>query len=159
LSSAWTMQLSAGVERSEYSFLTATGPFSNADANFAFDLGLRKRTDLDTLNLDLRRTISPNASGFLVERNELRVYARRLLSERVALLGGARLVNMTSLDNADEREDRNFYRVELGAEWALARQWFLSVGYNYTWQEFSKETTAALAREADANELRLLLAY
>src|SRR5690606_10730663 len=111
LSSAWTMQLSAGVERSEYSFLTATGPFSNADANFAFDLGLRKRTDLDTLNLDLRRTISPNASGFLVERNELRVYARRLLSERVALLGGARLVNMTSLDNADEREDRNFYRV------------------------------------------------
>jgi hypothetical protein len=157
LSTTWTMNLTAGVERSDYSYLSDIGTVKNADTNFAFDVGLRKRTELMTLNLDFRKAVDPNSVGYLVTRNEIRTYIRRRLSERVALLGGIRLSQTATLAEANRAADRDFYRANLSGEWAMTQQWYLTVGYNYTSLKFPNVQTNN--RDANANEFRLEFNY
>lgn len=83
LTETWSFSLSAGVQRNEFSFVQGANVIDNADSNPTYGLGFRNRSDRTTWNIDLRRRLNPNGSGFVVVRDELRVFVDRQLTPRL----------------------------------------------------------------------------
>lgn len=137
LGRGWTFNLAAGVSRSDYSFVNSEDQvIDNADTSFTYGLGFRQRTERNTMNFDLLRQTNPNSTGFLTLRDEIRIYVRRALTERLS--GGLALRNYRTetLDDVVSNDQRDYTRVELDLEWALTPRLFLTGGVNLTSQEF-----------------------
>jgi len=137
LNELWTFDLTAGLQRSEFSFLDDGDELvDNASTNFTVTLEFQKRTELSTLDLGLYRLLDPNAVGFLVERNELRVRFARQLSERMRVGFGFSAVDMGALERENVR-DRQYLRADVDIEWAFTRQWSFTARVGAVDQEFS----------------------
>ena len=154
LSETWTFSLSAGVQRNEYTFVDGANIVDNADTNPTYSLSFRKRAEQTTWNIDLRRRLSPNGAGFVVVRDELRLFANRQLTPR--LTGSAGLIAFATGTVGDIRQgaDRDDFRVETRIEWALTQRFFINGGINYTVREFTNAGT-----DADSNELYVGVTY
>lgn len=138
LSRNWTFTLLTGVSRSDYSFLGQQGQMvDNADTNFTFAVGLRQRTDRNTVNIDLSHETIPNSNGFLTLRDELHVYLVRAFSERLQGQAGVRGYVTETVDDVVDDDDRDYMRVDLALEWAMTERLFLNGGYAFTSQRFS----------------------
>ena len=141
LGRGWTFDLTAGVNRSDYSFVNEQNQVVvNADTSFTYGLGFRQRTERSSLNIDLLRRNNPNSNGFLTLRDEVRVYLRRAMSER--LTGGlaVRTYRTQTLDDVVQNDQRDYMRVELELQWALNQRMSINGGYAFTTQEFQAAT-------------------
>lgn len=148
ISDVWTFMLSTGLRRSDIEFRDSSGDFvDDVDTNFALSLGFRKRSERSTLNLDVRRLIDPNSSGFLEQRNEFRVSLRRQMTP--TLTGGIafRAIDSGTLGDVTTA-DRNYARINLSLEWALTRSWAVAVGYDSIYQKFQGQS-----RDATSNAI------
>ena len=140
LSDLWTFTLSTGVQRSEIAFLDAQAQFiEDVDTNVTLGLGFRKRSEIATLNFDLRRLIDPNSSGFLEQRDEVRLSLRRRMSP--TMTGGVafRIIDTNALESTLPSVGRDYARLDLSLEWALTRSWSLGLGYDTIYQKFANE--------------------
>lgn len=144
----WTFILSAGVSRSDYTFLNSQGMLvDNADTSLTYGLGFRQRTTRNTINIDARRATNPNSGGFLTLRDELRVYFRRALTERLSGRVALRGYHTQTLDDVVQDDDRDYFRLEFDMEWALTPRLFIIGGYSFTTQEFATQS----AEDASSN--------
>src|SRR5690606_28825068 len=133
----WTCYWAAGPHRSESRLLDDGDELvDNASTNFTVTLEFQKRTELSTLDLGLYRLLDPNAVGFLVERNVLRVRFARQLSERMRVGFGFSAVDMGALERENVR-DRQYLRADVDIEWAFTRQWSFTARVGAVDQEFS----------------------
>ena len=144
LSRDWNFNLEAGVSRSEYSFLNQQfEPVDNADTSFTYVIGFRQRTERNTINIDLSRETDPNSGGFLTLRDELHVYLSRAMTERLRGEVGLRGYASKTLDDVIANDERDYFRLDLGIEWAINQQLYLNGGYAFTKQQFEEEFTDA----------------
>ncbi|HEY8518625.1 MAG TPA: hypothetical protein VIN61_00985 [Gammaproteobacteria bacterium] len=138
LSDTWTFALSAGVQRSEFRFLLdpTLGTFEEGvDTTATLSLGFRKRTEIATLNLDARQLVAPNASGYLEQRDEFRVFLNRRLTPRLNGGFAIRYIDTSTLGDVS-RFERDYYRAGFDFEWAMTPQWSLGGGFDWTRQEW-----------------------
>jgi len=136
LSEIWSFSITTGLQRSDFVFLDVDDEIvDNASTNYTFDLSFSKRTELASLDLGIFRLLTPNAVGFLTERNELRVLYRRQLSERLRAGFGLRAVEVGALDG--DSVDRDYVRADFDIEWSLSPAWALSARYGAMDQSFS----------------------
>ena len=137
----WSFNLQAGVSRSDYSFLNdQLQPVDNADTSFTYQLGFRQRTERNTINIDLSQETTPNSSGFLTLRDELHVYVSRAMTRRLHGEVGLRGYASKTLDDVIDNDERDYWRMDLGMEWAMTEQLFLNGGYAFTKQQFAAES-------------------
>ena len=154
LNELWTMILNAGVQRNEFTFNDGSGNIDNATTSDVLGVALRRRAELTSMNLSLTRRIQPNASGFVVERDEFRGFVERRFTPRLTGRVGLRLYETATLDDARDVDQREDARFELNLRWALTQRWFVDAGYNYVSREFVVEN-----RDADSNEFFLGINY
>jgi hypothetical protein len=155
ISDVWTFMLTTGLRRSDITFRDAQLAFvEDVDTNFALNLGFRKRSERSTLNLDVRRLIDPNSSGFLEQRDEFRVSVRRQMSP--TLTGGLafRAIDTNVLGDAATYASRDYARIDMYLEWALTQAWSVGVNYDSIYQKFEDDT-----RDANSNSVSVSLGY
>jgi hypothetical protein len=148
VSDLWSFGVAIGAERSEYAYLDAVNAYvSGTHDDLVVDLGLRKRTERSTIDLQVRRRTSPDSFGFIVVRNELFTALRRDLSPR--LRGGVvvRVIGAEALGGALQT-DRDYGRLEFNIDWALSYVWSLVAGYQHSYWDSS-----AVARDARSNSV------
>lgn len=147
LNEVWSFNLSTGLQRSEFTFVDEDGVVvENATTDYSMNIGFRAETEISTLNLAVQRLLSPNAVGFLTERNQLRVNYERQMSQRLTGGFGFRYTDTGVLDDTRVGGGfgREFLRLDLDLEWAFSPTWSLNVGYSAVDQEFD-------AQRADGN--------
>jgi opacity protein-like surface antigen len=155
LSRDWRFSLAAGVNRSDYSFVNPSlEPVENADTSFTYQVGLRQRTERNTINIDISREAAPNSGGFLTLRDQLRVYVSRAFTQRLRGEVGARNYTTKTLDDVVTDDERDYLRVDLGIEWAMTEQLFVNGGYAFTSQKFGDE-----ADDASSNQVFIGFSY
>jgi hypothetical protein len=153
---AWSFELNTGVSRSDFTYLNSQDQLvDNADTSFTYGLRFRNRTDRNSFNIDVLRQTNPNAGGYLYLRDEIRVYMRRAMSERLTGGIGLRAYSSETLDDFAQSDERDYARLELEMEWAIAPRVFLSGGYAFTSQEFADVT----AVKAESNSIFLGITY
>jgi hypothetical protein len=156
LSEVWTLNLAAGMQRSDYSLLRdELDRVENVDTNMTLGLGLQKRAERSILSFYLGHRVDPSASGYLVVRDEARVSVDHEITQRLTTQIGVRLLRSRTLDDVSRIEDRNHARFQASFEWAMNPRLFLISGYRFTTQEFVREET----RRADSNMVYLGMAY
>ena len=137
LSESWSFFLSTGLQRNEFTFIDQNDEIvDNASTDFTMNIGFRQRTVRSTMNLDIQRLLSPNAVGFLTERNQVRWVYRRQMSERLSGGVAFRYTETAVLDNPSGFE-RDFLRLDLDLEWAFTPTWSLNFGLGAIDQDFS----------------------
>jgi hypothetical protein len=154
LSETWSFSLSAGVQRNEFSFVEGGNVVDNADSNPTYGLSFRNRAERTTWNIDLRRQISPNGSGYVVVRDEFRVFADRQLTARLSGRLGLRAFATGTVGDVRPGSDRDDFRLESRLEWAFTQRFLINGGINFTSRKFSSQGT-----DADSNELYLGVTY
>ena len=133
---AWSFELTTGVSRSDFTYLNSQDQLvDNADTSFTYGVRFRQRTDRNSINIDVLRQTNPNAGGYLYLRDEIRVYMRRSMTERLTGGIGLRAYSSETLDDFAQSDERDYARLELQMEWAIAPRVFLSGGYAFTSQE------------------------
>ena len=138
LNELWTFNLTTGLQRSDFSFVEENGEIvDNAATNYTMSISFGKRTELSSIDIGLFRFLTPNAVGFLVERNELRLRFTRQLSERLQAGFGFRAMETGALDR--EIRDREYLRADFDIEWAFTPSWSFAARYGAMDQEFSGE--------------------
>jgi hypothetical protein len=156
LSQLWTLNLAAGVLRSDFEFLTNQQLTDSATTDYTMRLGVRKRAERSRMNLDFIRNVYPSASGFSSIRRELRMYYDRTLTQRVTARFGVRLNETKSLGDVNVEDNREYARVEIDFEWALKPVLFLQTGYGYTAQDFTEDL---IPQKADSNSIYVGMSY
>ena len=140
LSDIWTFTLSTGLQRSDMEFRNAQAQLvEDVDTNVTLGLGFRKRSDVATLNLDVRRLIDPNSSGFLEQRDEVRLSLRRRMSPTVTGGFAFRAIDTNALEDTLPTVGRDYARVDLSVEWALTPSWALGLSYDTIYQKFANQ--------------------
>lgn len=136
LNEIWSFNLTTGLQRSDFTFRDADGEFvDNATTNYTFSLDFERRTQLASFDIGLFRLLTPNAVGFLVERNELRLGYRRQLSERLRAGIGFRAMETGALDRSTV--EREYLRADFDIEWSFTPAWAMTVRYGVLDQSFS----------------------
>ncbi|HET8698026.1 MAG TPA: outer membrane beta-barrel protein, partial [Gammaproteobacteria bacterium] len=140
LSPTWTMDLSAGVARTDYTFVTTTGGIvDNAVNNFTFDTSFRKRSELTTWTIELGRSIDPNSNGFLSARDDLRVRVAHQFRTRLAASFGVRGSRVdTPAETVGGGFDRDYWRASFQIDWQMTRRWLLTTGIDHVTEEFTQ---------------------
>src|SRR5690606_5544560 len=136
LNALWSFNLTTGLQRSDFTFVDEDGAMvDNAATNYTMGLSFGKRTELSTVDIGLFRLLNPNAVGFLVERNELRLRFTRQLSQRLRAGFGFRAMETGALDR--EESDREYIRADFDIEWAFSPSWAFAARYGAIDQTFS----------------------
>jgi hypothetical protein len=137
LSEIWSFVFGVGLERSAFTFETTEGgTIDNADANFTMNLGFTKRTDLSSLDFNLRRAADPSASGFLTVRDEIQVVYRHRMSERLTMNLGLRALQERALNHSEGQSGRDVARLSFDIDWAFTPSWSVAFGYDALSQRF-----------------------
>ncbi len=137
LNELWTFSLTTGLQRSDFKFVdpTTSEVVDNASTNYTMSIGFSKRTELSALDIDLFRVLNPNAIGFLIERNEVRVRYARQLSQRLSAGVGFRAMETGTLEGVSA--DRQLLRADIDVEWAFTPSWSFAARFGAIDQEFS----------------------
>jgi hypothetical protein len=128
----WTMDLTAGVQRSDFVYLDFTGQtVDNAEANFTLSVTMRKRAERTSWNVGMGRYLNPSSAGFLEARNEVRASVAHEFSEKLRGQLGVRVAEYTPLNEREPLPNRRYGSATLEIEWAMRRRWFVVGGLDY----------------------------
>ena len=157
LTETWTIRINAGVQRSDFIFRdrTTLDFVDNADSNILANLQFRRRTERSSVVVDFGRRANPNASGYVVIRDQLRLEATRRLTERVTGGIAFRASETTSLDDVNTNDDREFTRIQAYFDWAITPRLYMQVSVDHIRQQFVNATV----ERAKSNSIRLGIFY
>jgi hypothetical protein len=156
LTQRWTMDLTAGVQRSDYTYVDVLNNLvDNADADFTLGIIIRKRSELTNWNASVGRYVTPSSNGFLEARNELRVVVTHEFSGKLSGSFGLRMSEYTPLNESESLPERQYANAALQLEWALRRRWFVTGGVDYS----DEERTDFAALQADSTMIYVGMTY
>jgi hypothetical protein len=156
LSQLWSLNLTAGVLRSDFEYVAGNRLTESAATDYTMRVSLRKRAERSRTNIDFVRGAYPSASGYTAVRREIRMYYDRALTQRVNARFGVRLNETKSLGDVNVENDREYARAEVEFEWAWKPVLFLQAGYRYTTQDFTQDL---IPNAADSNSFHIGMAY
>jgi hypothetical protein len=157
LTEVWSLNLAAGVLRSDFEFLTNTQQFTDsATTDYTMRLAFRKRAERSRLNIDFTRNVYPSASGFSSVRREFRIYHDRALTQRVNARFGVRLNETEPLGDVGAANNREYARAEVTFEWAVKPVLFMEGGYRFTAQSFEEDL---LQQRNDSHSIYIGMSY
>lgn len=157
--------LNVGAQRIDSEFINPVTNVRTEGSHTAFLFGLGLRTDVSEItswNVNLGRSVQPNGTGFLVERDEFLVAVDHAFGPRLTGQLGARLFRNEAVDDDVMFTDRDYARVQGELRWAFTPTWSLFGAYQYTWQDFERqELLTGTGREgtASANAVTLGITY
>jgi hypothetical protein len=122
---------------------SVVGTDSSSETGFEGGIGTDWSWEVTRVFLDATSAVEPNASGRLVQRNQLRFRLLHQFSPRTSGWVGARLQRDEALvDSTDPFRDRDYATGSLGMEWRFSRDFSLSAQYDARWQEFDDDPSA-----------------
>jgi hypothetical protein len=124
------------------------------DTGFSGGIGVRWSFEVSQLYLDLTSDLDPNASGRLVQRDQLRFRYDYRLTPTLDLITGARVVQDAATGEDDEFEEREYANASIGLAWRFTRQWTLGGAYTYVWSDFENDVSSA-----EANRISIGITY
>jgi len=116
--------------------------------------GLRWVAGLTDLFLDATRTVGPTSSGFIVERDQLRLRLDRAVTPRFSFFTGVRGVRDEAIDENTTFTGRRYATADLGVRWRMQQTLSLLASVDYTWQEFGEG-----GEDADSSGALLTFVY
>lgn len=126
---------------------------SNDDRNLVGDIGLRKRSELTTMNFNVTRSLAPSSNGTEVVRNQFRFYVDRTVTERLSASAASVYIDETAVASA-ERVDRKYLTIDATLTWRLTST--LSAYGTFTY--FSNEYDRTVSNSQSTNN-RLYLGF
>jgi len=124
------------------------------DIGFVATIGGIKRTGLTTFAGTLERTVSPSASGEIVQNDQLAFNVSRQLSERAEIIIRSTIYETESLRDLSSNANRRFIAVEPRLRYELSPSWAVEAAYEYRRiKEFDDPDSA------DSNAVMLSLNY
>jgi hypothetical protein len=105
--------------------------------------GLNWDFRLTQLFLDATRTLDPNARGYSILRDQLRLRVERKLTAKSVLLLGVRAYQDTATGNSALFPERKYLTGTLGARWRFERSWTIAAAYDYVRQRYQVDPAAA----------------
>lgn len=124
------------------------------ETGFVATLGGSKRTGLTTFSGTLERTVSPSASGNLVENDQLILNVSRRLSERAQFILRSRIFETEATQDTASNANRRYIAIEPRLRYAVSPSWSLEAGYEYRRQKRFFETESG-----DSNAVFLSLIW
>jgi len=146
--------IAGGTQRSDYALTTGGRRVRGTDDTPTFGLTIDKRGERSSMRTELQRRMSPDASGFVAPRDELRVSWTRLMSPRVAGRMALRAIDAEGIPEVVGSE-RRYGRLELGLDWALRPTWSFIAGYSYE----KARSDLTIGDPAESNALRIGVRY
>jgi hypothetical protein len=104
--------------------------------------------------LDATRTVEPNASGYSVNRDQLRLSLTRAYSPTVNLILAARYSQDSATQTGAAFENRIYGLASAGAQWRFGRAWTLNGEYDFTYQRF--ESVPAVNEHSNGGVLSVI---
>lgn len=152
LTAEWSNQVSETSEvfvRAGASRVESVDGLGGSDWNNGFTggAGVRWSFEVTEIFLDANRYMDPNASGRIVERDQLRFELRRQLSPYTTLLFNARGIRDGKTDANDVFQDREYATAGAGFAWRMTQKFTLGGGYQYRWREYDGDPNDATANE------------
>ncbi len=156
LNEIWSLDLTAGLERSSFNYIDVNGEsVGNAAANYILDVGLAKHTATGTVTIDLSRLINPSAAGFMTARNEVRMVYQHAMSQRLTASFAVRAFRTEGLSSRQNEAQRTYTRGGFELDYAFTPTWSLAFGYDVLDQKF----TEVMRADGRANILSVSAVY
>ena len=105
--------------------------------------GVKWTWQITELFLDATRTVDPNATGFSIVRDQLRLRITKTLSPKFSVVIGARGYRDTATGKIQEFRERKYAVGSLGVKWRFRRAWTLAGDYDHTWQRYQPDPSAS----------------
>jgi hypothetical protein len=128
--------LRAGVQRTIFNEDPLTATPADEVTNYLAGAGVRRSAGLTDLFLDVTHSVGPTASGFVVQRDQLRLRLTRLISPRFSVFGGLRGIQDRAVESDALYRRRQYATGDIGVEWRVRQQLSIVATADYTWQEF-----------------------
>jgi hypothetical protein len=143
LSETWTLNFSAGVARTDYTFTDSLGQIvSNANNGFIFDVALDKHSPLTTWSINVGKSLDPNSNGFLSTRDDVQAQVDHKFTQRLTLTAGLRASQVQSVAESVVNDQRDYYRATFQVAWAMTRRWQVTAGFDRLTEEFNDNSEA-----------------
>jgi hypothetical protein len=144
-----------GVKRSDFEVVgPGTIRTSLQETTPLFAAGMRWSFLKSELFVDLQRVVDANASGFVVERDDLRAFYNHRFSVRLLGYVGGYLIRDESVTSGGTYVPRRYYTALAGLEWRVLRALAVRGEVGHSSQEYVGESGAA-----DGNSARVSVVY
>ena len=127
---------------------------SDWNTGFTGGGGVRWSFEVTQVFFDVTRYLDPNASGRVVERDQLRFELLRRVSPLTTIFLNARGIRDGQARDEDTFQDREFAAAGVGFAWRMTQKFTLGGGYQYVWRKYEGEPN-----DAASNELHLGITY
>ena len=115
---------------------------SGSETGFEGGIGADWTFQVTRLFIDATASVEPNASGRIIQREQLRLRLERQFGPRTNGWVGARYQRDTALtEDINAFNDRDYATGTLGLEWRMTRDFSLVGQYDARWQEFENDTS------------------
>ena len=128
-----------GAQQTMFEDNQLTGTPGEDVATWLAGAGLQRSVKLTEFFLDATHSVSPNSSGLVMQRDQLRFRLTHLFTPRVSMFTGVRAIRDDPIASDSLRPTRNYATGDLGFEWRVLQQLSLVTSINYTWQEFDQD--------------------
>ncbi|MDH4056955.1 MAG: hypothetical protein OEV58_16465 [Gammaproteobacteria bacterium] len=128
---------------------------SDDDRNFLGDIGLRKRSELTSLNFNVSRSLAPSSNGTEVVRDQFRFYVDRTLTQRLNL-GAAAIYSEETAVAGPDRAYRTYLTVDTTVRWRLTETLSTYGTFTYVSNKYDVSTANS---EATNNRLYVGFSY
>ena len=116
--------------------------------NFVGGAGMNWAFQAMQVFLDATEEVQPNATGYSVVRDQLRLRLTKSLSPKFTVIIGGNGYRDRATGNVQQFNDRKLAVGSLGLEWRFLRAWSLTGQYTYTWQKYQADPAAAVSNAA-----------
>lgn len=137
-----------GAQQTRFDADPLTGAQEEDDTGFLGGGGVRWSVKLTEIFFDATHSVGPTGSGFVVERDQLRLRLTHLFSPRFSIFTGLRGIQDQAVESDALYRKRKYATSDLGFEWRVLRQLSVMASVDYTWQEFEGDTQDATSSGA-----------
>lgn len=95
------------------------------DTGASYEVGATKQTQVSSMSIEASNSLEPSADGDVNERTGVSFGYRRSFSDRLSSRVDLSWFEDESVNN-DQDSDREFWTLSLGADYQLARKWYLT---------------------------------
>jgi hypothetical protein len=148
--------LRVGVDRTQFDSVSGsvvTAPVA-ATNTVSAGAGVSWAFQVTSIFLDATRNVAPNATGYAVQQEQLRLRLQRRYSQRLSGFVGAVGVKDDALGDTSKFVARRYLSGTVGFEWRVQRAFAIAGAYSYSWQKFADDPN-----NAKSNAFRLAFVY
>jgi hypothetical protein len=147
--------LRAGAQHTIFEDNELTGEAGEEVTTWLAGAGLRRSLKLTELFFDVTHSVGPTASGFVVQRDQVRFRWTHLFTPRFSMFSGVRGTRDDAVASDTLFNARNYATADIGMEWRILQQLSLVATVDYTWQDFETEAS----RDSESGGARLSFVY